>query len=127
MTTISRRLLAVAAAVVWTVAMPSVAMSDERVALDGLWTGDLGTGADRVGFVFQIGENGAGTVRILDPGGPSSLAVGVTASSAAHVVIEALGVNGRFEGSAKVSGRLEGRWIQSGGDQPLVLTRTEKP
>lgn len=104
-------------------ALPATAMGEERVALDGLWTGELGAGAEKVQLTFQIDANGAGTLRVLDSGGASTVAARVTSTALSHVIIEASAVNGRFEGAARVNGRLEGRWRQGWADLPLVLVR----
>lgn len=100
------------------------AHADERIALEGVWTGALEVGSQRLRLKLEIAENGVGTLRSLDQG-DTPMPVRVISATPARVVIEAPAVRGRFEGSAQENGRLEGVWRQGGPALPLVLLRGE--
>jgi CubicO group peptidase (beta-lactamase class C family) len=96
------------------------ARADERVALDGVWTGVLDAGAQRLRLRFEIGRDGRGTLRSLDQGG-APIPVEITYSRPDRVTIEAPSIRGVFAGTAQNTGRVDGVWRQGGGAIPLVL------
>jgi CubicO group peptidase (beta-lactamase class C family) len=98
--------------------------ADERIALDGVWTGALEVGPERLRLQFEFGADGAGTLKSLDQGG-APMPVRVSSSSSRRIVIEVPPVRGRFEGAATQDGRLVGVWRQGGSALPLVLLRGE--
>lgn len=100
------------------------AHADERIPLEGDWTGALEIGSQRLRLKLEIAADGAGTLRSLDQGG-APMPVRVTSSSPEHVVIEVPAVRGRFEGQASENGRLAGLWRQGGPAMPLVFVRGE--
>lgn len=100
------------------------AHAEERIALDGVWTGALEIGSQRLRLRLEIGPDGAGTMRSPDQG-DTPLPVRVTASSPERVAFEVPAVRGRFEGRATANGRLDGRWSQRGPALPLVFVRGE--
>ncbi|KAF0176940.1 MAG: hypothetical protein FD124_2380 [Alphaproteobacteria bacterium] len=107
------------------VAVPAAALGDERVALEGVWRGRLGPLKNKEGvdLVFSIAIDGAGSARMLDPGGEDGFAIRVGSARVQNVVIEAPAVGGRFEGDAGENGRLVGFWVQGGQRIPLTLLR----
>lgn len=105
-------------------ALPGIAFAEERVPLEGVWTGALDIGSQRLRLRFTFGADGAGTLQSLDQGG-SPIPARITSSSPTRIVIEVPAVAGRFEGAIKDSGRIEGRWTQGPSGLALVLLRGE--
>lgn len=116
---ISRRLLLLAA-----IAAPVAAAADERVALDGVWTGEMvGPHASRV--VVEIAPDQTGRAAPEGAARGAGVAVRVTSSKLSRIVIASAGTEWRFEGRATDASTLVGM-VQIGA-RKYLLTLTRKP
>ena len=116
---ISRRLILLAA-----LAAPLAATAEERVSLDGVWTGEMiGPHASRVRVEIAPDQTGRAAPESAERG--AGVPVRVTSSKPSKIVIASAGAEWRFEGRATDASTLVG--VAQIGTRKFMLTLTREP
>ncbi|OYT74737.1 MAG: alpha/beta hydrolase [Armatimonadetes bacterium JP3_11] len=102
-----------------------------QTTFEGVWSGILDTGAQRLRIVFRIRRNADGTWQAtLDSPDQGARGIPVSAVETAgrQITLRSEAVAGEFVGTLSEDGkRLEGLWKQGGGEWKLTLTPGEPP
>lgn len=96
---------------------------------EGFWTGTLKVGLIELRLVFRLekmDDGWKGTMESIDQGGgPIPLTLIDIKGDAVRLEIKPIG--GLFEGKRSDTGKMTGRWKQSGNTFSLTLLRTDQP
>lgn len=100
-------------------------------AFEGVWSGVLEAGAQRLRTVFRVHRDSEGQLRgTIDSPDQSAFGIPISAITVEGntIRIRSDAVGGEFVGTLSDDGKqIKGVWKQGGGELPLTLTRGEPP